>query len=218
MQRLLDIVLSGAAILLLSPVLLPVVVTLRFTGEREVFYIQTRVGQRGQTFGLIKFATMLKKSPSLLTGEITIKDDPRVLPVGKFLRKSKLNELPQLWNIFRGDMSIVGPRPMVPKTYSKYPMSAQQILNGVRPGLTGIGSIVFRDEERLLDGLEDPIQFYDENITPYKSQLEVWFVENKSLLLYLKIIAVTAWVVLFPSSNIASRVFADLPSLPKNLR
>ena len=206
------------AILLLSPILLPVAAILRFTGEGEIFYKQTRVGRYGQTFGLIKFATMLKNSSSIGTGDITIKDDPRVLPVGRFLRKSKINELPQLWNIFRGDMSLVGPRPMVPKTYSKYPMSAQQILNGVRPGLTGIGSIVFRDEERLLDGLEDPIKFYDENITPHKSQLEVWFVKNNSLLLYLQIIVVTAWVVLFPSSKIVSRVFADMPSLPENLQ
>ena len=218
MQRLLDIVFSGIAMVMLSPILLPIAGVLKVTGEGEVFYIQPRVGRYGKNFGLIKFATKLKNSPSLGTGDVTIKDDPRVLPVGKFLSKSKINELPQLWNIFRGDMSVVGPRPMVPKTYRKYPVWAQETLNSVRPGLTGIGSIVFRDEERLLDGLDDPLRFYDEHITPHKSQLEVWFVENNSLLMYLQVIAVTAWVVVFPSSNIVYMVFAGLPTLPRDLR
>ena len=146
MQRLLDVFLSGIAIILLSPILVPIACVLKITGEGEVFYKQARVGKGGSSFGLIKFATMLKDSPSIGTGEITIKNDPRVLPLGKFLRKSKINELPQLWNIFIGDMSIVGPRPMVPNTYARYPIKAQKVLNTVRPGLTGIGSIIFRDE------------------------------------------------------------------------
>ncbi len=217
MQRLLDIVFSGIAILVLSPLLTPIACLLRITGEGEVFYKQTRVGKNGSSFGLIKFATMLKDSPNIGSGEITIKNDPRVLPLGKFLRKSKINELPQLWNIFIGDMSIVGPRPMVPDTYARYPIEAQKSLNTVRPGLTGIGSIVFRDEERLLDGREDPVSFYNENITPHKSELELWFVENTTLWLYIKIIFVTAWVVVFPSSTIVEKVFDGIPSLPDSL-
>ena len=122
MQRLLDVFLSGFAIILFSPLLAPIACVLKITGEGEVFYKQSRVGKKGSSFGLNKFATMLKDSPSIGSGEITIKNDPRVLPLGKFLRKSKINELPQLWNIFIGDMSIVGPRPMVPNTYSRYPI------------------------------------------------------------------------------------------------
>lgn len=217
MQRLLDILLSGIAIVVLSPILVPMACVLRMTGEGEVFYKQTRVGVNGSSFGLVKFATMLKDSPNIGSGEITIKNDPRVLPLGKFLRKSKINELPQLWNIFIGDMSIVGPRPMVPNTYARYPKDAQRVLNTVRPGLTGIGSIIFRDEERLLDGREDPVRFYTENITPYKSDLEVWFVENNTLSLYVKVIFVTAWVVVFPSSTIVDRAFDGIPKLPANL-
>ena len=118
---------------------------------------------------------------------------------------------------FIGDMSIVGPRPMVPNTYARYPIEAQKVLNTVRPGLTGIGSIIFRDEERLLDGCEDPISFYNENITPHKSDLELWFVENNTLLLYIKIIFVTAWVVVFPSSNIVDKAFDGIPPLPDSL-
>jgi lipopolysaccharide/colanic/teichoic acid biosynthesis glycosyltransferase len=218
MQRILDVIFAGLGMLFLSPLLLPIAFILKATGEGEVFYIQTRIGKNGSLFGLLKFATMLKDSPNIGSGEITIHNDPRVLPLGKFLRKSKINELPQLWNILIGDMSVVGPRPMVPNTYANYPAEAQEILNTVRPGLTGVGSIIFRDEERLLDGRDDPIGFYNENITPYKSDLEIWFVQNNSLWLYIKAIFVTAWVVIFPTSRIADRAFIGIPELPESLK
>ena len=152
MKRVLDVVLSFLALLVLAPLLLPVVVILRFTGEGEVFYVQERAGLGGTSFGLYKFATMLKNSPNMGAGEITLRGDPRVLPFGKFLRKTKVNELPQLWNIFIGDMSMVGPRPMVLNTYAHYPEETRTRLNTIKPGLTGIGSIVFRDEERFFRG------------------------------------------------------------------
>ena len=217
MKRFLDVVLSFLALVVLAPFLLPVVVILRFTGEGEVFYIQERAGRGGNSFGLYKFATMLKNSPNIGAGEITVRGDPRVLPFGKFLRKTKLNELPQLWNIFIGDMSVVGPRPMVLNTYAHYPEQAREKLNTVRPGLTGIGSIVFRDEERYLVDLDEPIEFYRENIIPYKSDLEIWFVKNNTLWLYIKIIFVTAWVVIFPSSTIADKAFIGIPRLPESI-
>lgn len=217
MQRLLDLLFSGIAIIILSPILAPIACLLKITGEGEVFYTQTRVGLNGKPFGLMKFATMLKNSPTIGTGEITIKNDPRVLPLGKFLRKSKINELPQLWNIFRGDMSIVGPRPMVPKTYARYPIEAQNLLNTVKPGLTGIGSIIFRDEERLLDGHKDPVGFYNENIMPHKIDLEIWFIKNNTLWLYIKIIVITGWVIFFPSKNIVYKAFDGVPRLPDSL-
>ncbi len=217
MQRTLDVVFSFSALVLLSPFLLPVIIILRFTGEGEVFYVQKRVGRGGHEFGLLKFATMLKDSPSIGSGEITVSDDPRVLPFGKFLRKSKLNELPQIWNILVGHMSIVGPRPMVPNTYANYPEPAQQKLNTVRPGLTGIGSIVFRDEERFLIDRENPTQFYNNHIIPYKSDIEIWYVKNHSLCFYCKIIFITAWVVLFPNSKLVNKLFAHLPQMPEEL-
>ena len=217
MKRFLDVVLSFLALVVLAPFLLPVVVILRFTGEGEVFYIQERAGRGGNSFGLYKFATMLKNSPNIGAGEITVRGDPRVLPFGQFLRKTKLNELPQLWNIFIGEMSVVGPRPMVLSTYAYYPEEARQKLNTIRPGLTGIGSIVFRDEERYLADRDEPMEFYREHIIPYKSDLELWFVENNTLWLYIKIIFVTAWVVVFPSSNIVDKVFDGIPSLPDSL-
>lgn len=217
MKRFLDVVLSFLALVALAPFLIPVVVILRFTGEGEVFYIQERAGRGGNSFGLYKFATMLKNSPNIGAGEITVREDPRVLPFGKFLRKTKLNELPQLWNIFIGDMSVVGPRPMVLNTYAYYPEAAREKLNTIRPGLTGIGSIVFRDEERYLADRDEPMEFYREHIIPYKSDLELWFVENNTLWTYIKIIFVTAWVVLFPSSNLVDKAFDGIPSLPDSL-
>jgi lipopolysaccharide/colanic/teichoic acid biosynthesis glycosyltransferase len=218
MNRLLDIFISSCALITLIPLFLPVIIILRFTGEGKIFYMQRRVGLGGHEFGLMKFATMLKNSPNIGAGEITLRNDPRVLPFGKFLRKTKLNELPQLWNIIVGEMSIVGPRPMVPNTYSNYPESARKKLNTVRPGLTGIGSIIFRDEERYLEDCNKPIEFYREHIIPYKSNLEVWFVENNSLWLYFKIIFVTSWVVIFAQSAIPDFVFKGLPLKPESLR
>ncbi len=201
----------------LLPILFPLMIVLRLTGEGEVFYRQQRVGLGANTFGLLKFATMLKDSPTIGTGEITVRNDPRILPLGSFLRKSKLNELPQLWNILVGDMSIVGPRPMVPDTFSFYPECARGVLTTVRPGLTGVGSIFFREEERYLDEITDPVTFYREVIIPYKSDLELWYVEHQSLKLYFVIILVTAWVVVFPSNHGFESFFDGLPKPPKQL-
>lgn len=217
MQRFIDFFLALIAIAILSPLLIPIIILLRFTGEGEIFYIQDRVGINGEVFGLLKFATMLRNSPSMGAGELTLRDDPRVLPVGAFLRKSKINELPQLWNIVIGNMSIVGPRPMVPNTYKNYSQVAQKKLNTIRPGLTGIGSIVFRDEENFLEGRDDPKEFYRSEIIPYKSDLEIWYVNNNNLLNYFKCIFITGWVIVFPKSIIINKLFKGLPSKPINL-
>ena len=213
LQRFCDILLSGLALIVFCPIMLFVALLLRFTGENEVLYVQSRIGVGGKEFGILKFATMLKNSPNIGAGEITVKDDPRVLPLGKFLRKSKLNELPQLWNIFIGEMSIVGPRPMVASTYAKYPVSAQTELNKVRPGLSGIGSIIFRDEEQYLSEHNEPNTFYEEVIIPYKSSLETWYVNNNSLWIYVKVIIVTSLVVFRPSTN-AESWFRGIPPKP----
>ncbi len=161
---------------------------------------------------------MLKDSPSLGAGEITLENDSRVLPFGQFLRKSKINELPQLFNILLGHMSIVGPRPMVPNTFLKYSTEAQLELNKVKPGLTGIGSIFFRDEEKYLERELEPREFYEKHIIPYKNELEIWFVKNRSTYVYFKVICITAWVVLFPKSQVFEKVFDDLPAVPEALK
>lgn len=217
MQRLLDIVFSGLALLVLSPLLVPIAIVLRLTGEGEVFYVQQRVGRGGAPFGLYKFATMLKDSPNLGTGTVTLKDDPRVLPIGRFLRKTKINELPQLLNIFKGDMSIVGPRPQTRRCFDAFPARSQAEIVKVRPGLSGIGSIVFRDEEELMHASAEPERFYDEVIMPYKGLLEEWYVANRGVGTYLKSILLTAWVVLLPRSTVFWRAFPGLPLPPPEL-
>lgn len=217
MQRLLDIVFSGLALVVLSPLLVPIAILLRFTGEGEVFFIQQRVGRGGESFGLYKFATMLKDSPNLGTGTVTLKDDPRVLPMGRFLRKTKINELPQLLNIFKGDMSIVGPRPQTRRCFDAFPERSQAEIIKVRPGLSGVGSIVFRDEEELMHEARDPDRFYDEVIMPYKGRLEEWYVANQGLWTYVCCIVLTAWVVLVPRSTVFWRVFKGLPLPPAEL-
>lgn len=217
MQRLFDIVFSGLALLVLAPLLVPIAIALRFTGEGEVFFIQQRVGRGGQPFGLYKFATMLKNSPNLGTGTVTVKNDPRVLPLGRFLRKTKINELPQLLNIFKGDMSIIGPRPQTQRCFDAFPARSQAEIIKVRPGLSGIGSIVFRDEEELMHASKEPERFYDEVIMPYKGALEEWYVAHQGLWTYLAAIFVTAWVVLVPESRLAWRVFPQLPAVPAEL-
>ncbi len=206
------------ALLVLSPMLVPVVVTLRLTGEGEIFFLQERIGQGGKKFKLIKFVTMLKNSPNIGTGTVTMKGDPRVLPVGKFLRKTKINELPQLLNILFGDMSIIGPRPLTSQAFSAYSESTQNFITQVRPGLSGVGSIIFRGEEEIMDGATASVNFYAIVIAPYKGALEKWFVLNKSIYIYFAAIFVTAWVVLFPSTKIAWRVFKNLPEPPKELK
>ena len=218
MQRLLDILFSGVALLVLAPLLVPIMILLRFTGEGEIFYVQQRIGRGGKMFGLLKFATMLKNSPNLGTGTVTVKNDPRVLPMGGFLRKTKINELPQLINILLGDMSIVGPRPQTPRCFDAFPKVSQIEIMKVRPGLSGIGSIFFRDEEDLMHAAKDPNRFYDEVIMPYKGALEEWYVRNASLSTYLLVIFVTAWVVIFPKSRIAWSLFSGLPKPPAQLR
>lgn len=217
MQRFFDILFSGIALLVLSPLLVPIAIVLRLSGEGEIFYVQQRVGLDGKMFGLLKFATMLKNSPSLGTGTVTVKNDPRVLPVGRFLRKTKINELPQLLNILKGDMSIVGPRPQTQRCFDAFPREAQEYIRRVRPGLSGIGSIFFRDEEEMMHEAVDPNRFYDEVIMPYKGQLEQWYVDNATLLNYFLVIFVTAWVVLSPASKIAWSVFSGLPKPPREL-
>lgn len=218
MDRVFDILISGIALLLLSPLLVPTVIILKLTGEGEVFFLQERIGRYGRKFKLLKFATMLKNSPNMGNGTITMSGDPRVLPVGVFLRKTKINELPQLMNIFLGDMSVIGPRPLTAETFGAYSERTQGLIKQVRPGLSGVGSIIFRGEEELMHEATASVNFYANVIAPYKGALEEWYVSNKSLRIYFLSIFVTAWVVLIPGTKLAWRIFKDLPKPPKELK
>ena len=185
------------------------------TGEGYVFYFQKRIGFKNQYFDIWKFATMLKNSPNMGTGSLTLRNDPRVTPVGKYLRKSKINELPQLINVLLGSMSVVGPRPLVDKTFFAYPEDIRDLVYIEKPGITGIGSIVFRDEERLISASDmEPHTFYEQHIAPYKGALEIWYQKNISFYTDLMIILLTIWVILFPESDLHFKIFKDLPKRP----
>ena len=214
-KRSLDILLSGIAILVLSPLLVPVMVILKCTGEHYIFYGQKRIGYKNRYFKIWKFATMLLDSPNMKGGYHTAKGDPRVLPVGRVLRMAKINELPQVFNIFLGDMSIVGPRPLVDKTFAPYPETVKARIYSVKPGLTGIGSIVFRDEEAIITQSKlPPDECYAKEIAPYKGALEMWYLDHESFWTDIRIVFLTAWVVVFPNSKLTEWVFKDLPAKP----
>mgnify|MGYP001174535136 FL=1 len=211
-KRFIDIILSSLAIVFLSPLLIPVIIALLLTGEHYVFYFQERIGFKNKKFKIIKFATMIKNSPSIGTGLHTKKNDPRILPLGGFLRKTKINELPQLFNILFGSMTIVGPRPLVDKTFEPYSDKVKNSIYNVKPGLTGIGSIVFRDEEELLSKTNLPLdEYYKKYISPYKGELELWYQKNISFYTDFLIIAITAFTIFFPNNNLVSLFFKDLP-------
>ena len=215
LKRTFDILSSGIAILILSPLLIPIIIGLKLTGEGYVFYKQERVGYKNKPFLIWKFATMLKNSSKMPGGIMTTKKDPRITPMGGFLRKSKINELPQLFNIFFGQMSVVGPRPVMKISFEAYPSKIQEVIYNVKPGLTGIGSIIFRDEEELITEVKnnggDLWDFYKGKIYPFKGELEMWYQDHNSFFLDLQLIFLTAWVILLPTSNLYEKWFKDLP-------
>lgn len=217
MQRLFDIFFSFTVLIFLMPLLIIVSLILKATGEHEILYLQERIGKNGQPFNVLKFATMLKDSPKMGSGTITLKDDPRVLPAGKLLRKTKINELPQLFNVLKGDMSLVGPRPLTEETFSGYSSDEQKIITSVSPGLSGVGSIVFRDEESILQHLGGNRTAYFEVIAPYKAQLEIWFVQNLSIKIYFAIIFLTLAALVNANSKLVWVVLKGLPPLPEHL-
>lgn len=214
-KRSVDVLVAAVALTILTPLLLPVTLALRLTGEGEIFYRQKRIGYQNGSFNILKFATMLKNSPNMGTGSLTVRGDPRVTPLGHGLRATKLNELPQLINVLVGDMSFVGPRPQMQVDFDVYPDAVRERIYEVRPGVTGIGSIVFRDEERLLsrEGI-DPRAFYGEKIAPYKGALEMWYLDHHSLWLDAQLMILTVHAVLRPQSDLVYRRFPDLPPRP----
>ena len=214
MKRFIDLVLSIIALILISPLFIPIVIILLLTGEHYVFYTHDRVGFKGKTFKLIKFSTMLKDSPNLGTKDITVRNDPRVFPFGRFLRKTKINELPQILNVIKGDMSIIGPRPLTPRNFNFYPEEAKKNISKLKPGLSGIGSIVFRDEEAILSIYKTSLDnFYKLNISPYKGELETWYLNHQNTWLDFKLMALTALIIIHPLIDI-NIFFKGLPKRP----
>lgn len=218
-KRLIDIIFALVLLIVLSPFLITICAILFFTGEHEIFYKQKRVGHKNSRFMIWKFATMLKNSSKIGTGSLTVRDDPRVLPFGRFLRRTKINELPQLINILLGNMSIIGPRPQMEVDFFKFPEHVQKVIYNTNPGLTGIGSIIFRDEEKWISNAEgDKHEFYKQHIAPYKGELELWYLKNISFCTDFMLVYLTAWVIVAPESDLVYKVFKYLPERPVELK
>ncbi len=215
-KRFLDIVVALVALVILSPLLIPISIVLKLSGEGEILYFQERIGYKNSIFNIWKFATMLKNSPNMGTADITVRNDPRILPIGNFLRKTKINEVPQIINVLIGNMSFVGPRPLMPQGFYAYSKEFQDEVYQVKPGITGIGSIFFRDEELFVTNAKnqglDPKQFYKDSILPYKGALEIWYQNNMSFTTDFNILFLTALVVIFPENKLANKFFKDLPT------
>ncbi len=222
LKRFFDGLFALLALLILSPLLIPIAIGLRLTGEGYIFYRQLRIGYRNHPFHIYKFATMLKDSPNMAGGIITTENDPRITPMGGWLRKTKINELPQLLNVLFGQMSFVGPRPVMPKSFAQYPPAVQAVIYNVPPGITGIGSLIFRDEESLITRVKeaggDPWAYYKGVIYPYKGEVERWYQARQSFVLDFTLLVLTVLAVLFPGTDWARRVFRDLPVPPPALR
>jgi lipopolysaccharide/colanic/teichoic acid biosynthesis glycosyltransferase len=176
-KRLLDVVASIVGLVLTSPLLLAAAVAVRLESKGPVIYRQERVGRRGQPFTILKFRTMRAGVPG---AQVTTGDDPRITRSGHWLRSTKLDELPQLLNVLRGDMSLVGPRPEVPKYVAHWPEHARNLVLSVRPGITDPASIVFRREAEELASVEDPERHYIDEILPRKVSLYCDYVSASS--------------------------------------
>ena len=218
-KRLFDLTIAVLSLLLLFAPMILVMIILKFTGEGEIFYLQKRLGYLNNEFKIIKFATMVKNSPNIGTGSLTLRGDPRVLPFGNFLRKSKINELPQIFNVIIGNMSIVGPRPQMKVDFDKFPPKKRNEIYKSKPGITGIGSIIFRDEEKWISNCNgDKHEFYKNKIAPYKTDVELWYYKNQSMFVDVKLVILTAWVIIFPNSDFVEKIFKSLPKKPSYLQ
>lgn len=218
MTRFLDISIAIIAIVTISPLFLILIIILNFTGEKEIFFYHERIGRYQKKFKLIKFATMLKNSPQIGSKDLTIPNDPRVLRFGTILRKTKLNELPQLFNIIKGDMSFVGPRPLTSKQIETFDKNKLNVILKNKPGLTGIGSIIFNDEEKILSKVDNHEEFYNKIILPYKEELEYWYTKNNHAFSYLFFIIFTIFILFIPNKRILWFIFKSLPQPNEHLK
>ena len=187
-KRTFDIIASSIGLILLSPLFMLISIAIKLESKGGIFYLQKRVGLNGREFDLIKFRSMYENSDK--KGLLTIGNDNRITKVGKFIRKYKLDELPQLINVLKGEMSIVGPRPEVKKYVELYTNEQKKVLT-VKPGITEYASIEYRNENELLAKSQYPEKTYIEEIMPKKLQLNLQYIERKGIITDLKIILLT---------------------------
>jgi len=179
-KRLFDLVVAGAGLLLLAPLLLAIALWIKLDSPGPVFFRQQRVGRFGALFRIHKFRSMSGDAP-LAGPQLTVGADPRITRAGVFLRRSKLDELPQLIDVLAGTMSLVGPRPEVPRYVAMYPAELRAKVLSVRPGITDPASIAYRDENTLLAGAADPERVYVEQVMPAKLRFAAQYVDRMSL-------------------------------------
>lgn len=193
-KRLFDILVSAVGLVVSSPILVPAIIAVWLQDFHSPFYIPMRVGKDGKLYRMVKLRSMVLKADR--TGvDSTSAKDPRITPVGHFIRKYKLDELPELWNVLGGSMSLVGPRPNVKRETDLYTEVERGLLS-VEPGITDIASIVFADENEILKDSPDPDIDYNQLIRPWKSRLGLLYVANRSVILDIKLIALTAMAIL----------------------
>lgn len=191
MKRFFDISMATLGLVILFPLLVSVAAAICLASGRPVFFLQERVGQHGRLFKLVKFRTMEPSDGEDVTS-ITVRGDSRVTSVGQFLRRTKLDELPQLWNVMMGDMSLVGPRPEVPEIVADYTHDMLEVFS-VRPGITSVASLLLADEEGLLASAPDPERAYREVLVPFKVGLAMEHVRRSSFLFDLGVLCRTVW-------------------------
>ena len=193
MKRFFDLIFSFWGIIFFLPLMAFIALLIKLSSRGAVLYAQKRVGLHEKIFFVYKFRTMVDKADTLGTS-VTTGVDPRITPVGRVLRKTKLDELPQLFNVFKGDMSFVGPRPDVPEIIAKY-TPAMKLIFSVRPGITSVATLHFRHEEEILAKVPDPDKFYDDVVVPLKVELAMEHVRRNSFWFDLTILVETVWVL-----------------------
>ncbi|WP_445757615.1 sugar transferase [Polaribacter sp.] len=220
-KRFFDIFFVSLGILILFPFFVIIILILRFTSEGEVFYNQSRIGLNKNKFKIFKFATMQKNSILIGHKSHTVRNDPRITKVGKILRITKINELPQLFNVLNGTMSLVGPRPLIESSFNKYPDELKNIIYLNKPGITGLGSLIFRDEEKLVSIYNDlggeTLYYYRNYIFPFKAKVENWYYHNKTFFVDFIILFLTFYSILFKKNTFIFKIFKTIPTIPEML-
>ena len=203
-KRFCDIVFALMGLLVTSPIVLTVIVLKKLAGEQEIFYIKGRVGKGGRLFPFIKLSSMTPAKKGEKTSSLTLSNDKRITPLGHFIRKTKIDEFPQFVNIIRGELSFVGPRALMPKIHKDYSKAVKTELSKIRPGVTGLATVVFRNEAQLLADSDytDELKLYKEVIGPAKGAIEMIYTQNKSFILDLTILLLTVWQIFRPLSLI----------------
>jgi len=214
MKRAIDLAVVISSLMVLWPLLLAIAVCVKLTSAGPVLFRQQRVGWRGQLFEIFKFRTMVENAHQQ-GPQLTVLHDPRITPLGRLLRRTKLDELPQLLNVLRGDMSLVGPRPQIPSVVRHYPDDIHNIVFSVRPGITDPATIAYRDEERILAAADNPQVCHIDRILPHKLTMYVQYVRCRNTASDLRILLQTIGCLMPTAQDAAPTAKARLTASPE---